>query len=95
MQNLVERLDESGVVEEDDVPWGALVVLYAKPHQENVPWYNYQWRLCVSYQKLNHVTRPFTFPITCCDDAVQDIDTEAKYFIAVDTESEYWQIVTK
>ena len=37
MQNQVERLDENGVVEEDYGPWGALVVPYEKPHQENVP----------------------------------------------------------
>ena len=33
MKNLVERLDENGVVEDDDLPWGALVVIAAKPHQ--------------------------------------------------------------
>ena len=33
MRNLVGRMDENGVVEEDDVPWGALVVIAAKPHQ--------------------------------------------------------------
>ena len=75
MRKLVERLDENGAVEEDDGPWGPLVVLAAKPHQQNVPWHEYQWRLCVSYQKLNQVTRPFTFPIPWCDDAVQDINT--------------------
>ena len=47
------------------------------------------------YQKLNQVTRTFTFPITCCDDAVQDIDTEANYFIAVDMESDYWQVMVE
>ena len=35
MQNLVERLDENGVVEEEDGTWGELVVLSTKPHQEN------------------------------------------------------------
>ena len=34
--------------------------------------------------KLNQVTRPFTFPIRRYDDAVPEIDTEAKYFIAVE-----------
>ena len=33
MQNQVERLDGNGVTEEDDGPWGALVVLAAKLHQ--------------------------------------------------------------
>ena len=83
------------MVEEDDGRWGALVVLSAKPHRENVPWNEYQWRLCVSYRKLNHITRPFTFPILFCDDAVQDIDTEAKCFIAVDIDSVYWKIAAE
>ena len=50
---------------------------------ENMPWYKYQWILCVSYQTLNQITCPFDFPIPCSDDEVQEIDTEAKYFIAV------------
>ena len=81
------------MLEEDNGQWGALVVLASKPHQENVSWHEYQWRLCVSYQKQNQVTRPFTFFISCCDDTVQDIDTEANYFIAVDMDSGYWQVV--
>ena len=88
-------MDENGVVEEDDGTWGALVVLAAKPHQIVLPWHKYQWRLCVSYQKLNQVTRPFTFPIPLCDDSVQDIDTEEKYFISVYMDSGYWQVVAE
>ena len=38
MQNLVERLDEIIVMEEEYGPWGAFVVLAGKPHQENAPW---------------------------------------------------------
>ena len=86
-------MDESGVVEEDDRPWGSLVVLAAKPHQENVPSHKYQWRLCVSYRKPNQVTRPYNFSIPHFDKIVQDIDTEAKYFIAVDMDSGSWQVV--
>ena len=81
MRKLVERLDENGVVEEDSGTWRTLVVISAKPHQENVPLHKYQWRLCVSYQKLIQVTRPFTLPITCFDDSVQYIDIEAKYLL--------------
>ena len=93
MRRLVERLDENGVVEEDDGTWGALAVLAAKPHQENVPWHEYQWRLFVSYQKINQVNHPSTFPITRYDGAVQDIDTEEKHFIAVDINSGHWKVV--
>ena len=95
MQKLVERRDENGASEEDNIPWGSLMVLAEKLHQENVPWNEYQWRLCVSYQKMNQVTCPFTFPILRCDDAVQDIDTEAKSFIDAETDSGYWQVVVE
>ena len=75
MLKIVESMDENCVVEEDDGTWGAFLVLAAKPHQLNFPWRKYQWRLCVSYQNLNQVTRPFTFLTPLCDDVLQDIDT--------------------
>jgi len=59
---LTKKLQDNGLLEDDDGPWGALVVLAAKPHQENIPWHKYAWRLCVSYHCLNQVTCPFTFP---------------------------------
>ena len=34
MQNHVGQLDENGLVEEDRVTWGSLVVLAANSHQE-------------------------------------------------------------
>ena len=51
--------------------------------------------MCVSYQKLNQVTWPSTLPIPHFDDAVQDIDIEAKYFISVDMDSGYWKLVAE
>ena len=92
MRRLVKKLEENGIIEDDDGPWGALAVLAAKPHQEEVPWQEFRWRLCVSYRKLNQVTRPYAFPIPRCNDAVEDIDTEAKFFIAIDLDSGYWQV---
>ena len=47
------------------------------------------------YQKLNQVIHPFAFPIPCCDDAVQDIVTEAKYFIAVEKDIGHWKVVSE
>ena len=95
MRNLVGRLDESGEVEEDDGTWGALVFLAAKPHHKNLPWHKYRWILRVFYQKLNQVTRPFPILIPYCDDTVQEIDTQSNYFIVVDMDSEYWQVVVE
>ena len=49
----------------------------------------------MSYQKLNQVTHPFTLPTPIFNDAVQDIDPEEKYFIAVDMDSGHWQVVAE
>ena len=46
-------------------------------------------------QKLNQVTHLFAFPIPRCDDTLQYIDTEANYFIAVDMDSGYCQVVVE
>ena len=35
MQKLAENMDENGVVEEDEGPWGKLVVLVSKLDQDN------------------------------------------------------------
>ena len=78
---MVVRLDENGVVEEDNGTWGALMVLAAKSHQENVPWHKYKFRLCVSYHKLNQVTLSFTLPIPRCDNEVQYIETEVSILL--------------
>ena len=79
IDKLVDQLQENGLIEDDDGPWGAIIVLTAKPHQEEVPWHKYKWRLCVSYRQLNQVTHPFEFPIPRCDDAVEDIDPDAGF----------------
>ena len=52
-------------------PWGSMVVLAQKPHQEYIKVIeDFVWRLCVSYRRLNAVTKPFQFPIPRCDDAI-------------------------
>ena len=42
MRNHVRSLYKNGALEEDDGPWVALVVIDAKPHQEKIPWHEYQ-----------------------------------------------------
>ena len=44
---------------------------------------------------MNQVTYPFTFTIPQCDYAVKNIGTEEKYFIAVDMDIRYWQVVAE
>jgi hypothetical protein len=91
INSLIEKLEQNGLIEDDDGPWGAIIVLAAKPNQEHVHWSQYIWRLCVSYRKLNAITRPFAFPIIRCDDAVQAIG-DRQYYITMDLDSGYWQI---
>ena len=68
-------MDENGVVEEEDGPWGSLVVFSAKPHHNNAPWDEFYWWLCVSFRGINQVIRKFYFPIPWCDDTVEKIYT--------------------
>ena len=53
MLKLLEAFENNRLIEPDDGPYGALIVLAAKPNQEEVPWHEYVWRLCVSYRRLN------------------------------------------
>ncbi len=91
INDLVEKLEANGIIEDDDGPWGAPIVLAAKANQEHLHWSQYTWRLCVSYRKINAITRPFTFPIIRCDDAVKEIGN-ATCFITMDLDSGYWQV---
>ena len=86
---ICQGLKQNEMVEEDRGPWGAMVVLAAKPGQENVHWNDFVWRMCVSYRKLNAIIRPFHFPIRRCDDAILNMRA-TKYFIKTDLETRYW-----
>ena len=50
----VQQLLANGWIKRCQGPWGSLIVLAAKPHQEHVTNIdNFIWRMCVSYHKLN------------------------------------------
>ncbi len=91
IDKLSNQLDKMGITEDDFGPWGALCVLAAKPNQEHVHWSEYVFRLCVSYRKLNAVTRPFAFPITRCDDAILKMESR-KFNATTDLNCGYWQM---
>ena len=91
IKKICAGLKHNGIIEEDKGPWGAMIVLAAKPNQAQVHWNDYVWRMCVSYRKLNSITRPYKFPIRRCDDAILSIG-EAQFFIKMDLDSGYWQI---
>jgi hypothetical protein len=79
-------------------PWGSLVVLMPKPHQEDVENISdFFWRMCVLYCRLNSVTLPFEYPIPRCKDAIDDFgDSAGKlFFISLDTRSGYHQVAIR
>ena len=90
IKDLVKILENKNLVEDDFGPWGAIVVLAQKPNQGHLHWFEYIFRFCVSYRRLNAATRPFVFPTRRCDDAANSIS--GKYFIIMDLDCGYWQI---
>jgi hypothetical protein len=79
-------------------PWGSLVVLAPKPHQEDVTNVeDFIWRKCVSCRKLNSVTLPFEHPAPRCEDAIDDFGNSAGklFFISLDARSGYHQIAAR
>ena len=92
---MTENLLDNGLVEPALGPWASQVVLAAKAKQENVPWYEYTWRLCVSYRMLNQVPRAFAYLIKRCDDTVAEIPPEAQFFITANMDAVYWEIETE
>ena len=56
-------------------PWGIMVVLAHKSHQEHITDVeDFVWHMCVSCLLLTVVTKPFQFPIPRCDDAINILD---------------------
>ena len=54
-------------------PWGSLMLLVSKPHQEGCKdSKEFIWRLCDSYHPLNSVTRNFKLPIPRCTHSIKD-----------------------
>ena len=82
-------------IEECFGPWGSSIVLAAKPHQEHViDIKDFVWRMCVSYRKLNSVTKPFQYPIPRCDDAItmMVVGDTVIWIITVDARQGYHQV---
>ena len=50
MNKLLAVLEDQGVIEDDEGPYGAMIMLAAKPNQGHVHWKEYVFRLCVSFR---------------------------------------------
>ena len=78
--------------------WGFPIVLAPKPHQEEVVKIDdYIWRMCVSYQGLNRVTKIFAYPISRCDSSIEDMGDHIwiLFFISLDAKQGYHQVKVK
>jgi hypothetical protein len=80
-------------------PWESMIVLTPKPHQEHIMNIeDFIWRMCVSFRRLNRVTKPFTFPIPRCADAIEDLGVVAfliLWFISLDFRQGFHQIAIR
>ena len=94
----IKALLANGWIEDCEGPWGSMIVLAPKPHQEACTDINkFIWRMCVSYRKLNSVTKPFEFPIPRCDEAISSIGAGecTIYTISLDARQGYHQVKVK
>ena len=63
----VDTLLKNDWIELCEGPWGSSIVLALKPHQEDISDIDkFIWCMCVSYWKLNSVTKQFQYPIPRC-----------------------------
>ena len=94
MQKSIDALIKLGFIIPDYTsPFGARITLAPKPHQEDVKDIkNFVWRFCINYIHLNRITRPTSYPIPRCDDAIMYGFGSATYFILMDAHSGYHQV---
>ncbi len=94
----INNLLANGWITECTGPWGSMIVLAPKPHQETiVKLDDFVWSMCVSYRKLNSVTCPFEYPIPRCSDAIDDFgDGHGSLFMmSLDNRQGYHQIAVR
>ena len=94
MQRTIDELLKLKFIKPDVTsPWGFRITLAPKPHQEDCTNINdFVWRFCINYISLNRITRPASYPIPRCDDAVMFGFGHATFFILIDAHSGYHQI---
>ncbi len=95
----VQTLLHNEWIEECKGPWGSMIVLTPKPHQEHINKIEeFIWRMCISYHKLNSITEPFEYPIPRCDNAVESLGIpggKPLLFLALDAKQGYHQILVR
>ena len=83
IEELVEGMQEQGVVCPSSSPWASPVVLVPKKDGSS--------RFCVDYRRLNSITRKDVYPLPRIEDILDTLGG-AKYFSSLDLLSGYWQV---
>jgi hypothetical protein len=79
---MLEDMQESGVIEESDSPWSSPILVWKK---------NRDLCFCVDYGKLYSVTMKGCFPLPQIDVTLNML-AGAKWFSALTLKSGYWQV---
>ena len=83
LEEMVESMQNQGVVVPSSSPWASPVVL--------VPKKDGSLRFCIDYRRLNAITRKDVYPLPRVYDILVALG-EAKFFTSLDLASGYWQI---
>ena len=83
MREMVESMQEQGVIQPFCSPWASPVVL--------VPKKDGTLRFCVDYRRLNAVTKKDVYPLPRVEDLLSSLGG-AKYFTSLDLASGNWQV---
>ena len=83
VEEMVERMQDQGVVQPSRSPWGSLIVLVAKKDGST--------HFCVDYRRLNAATKMDVHPLPRIDDSL-DLLAGSQCFSTLDLASGYWQV---
>jgi len=88
IQAEVQKLLDAGIIQPSQSPWAANPLIVPKKEEEGQP---KEYRMVVSYKKLNNVTVKDKFPMARIDDILFSLNG-AKFFCKLDLFSGYFQI---
>lgn len=83
VSEMIDAMENQGVVQPSASPWASPVVL--------VPKKGGSLRFCVDYRRFNAITWKDIYPLPRVDD-ILDALGEARYFSSLDLASGYWQV---